>query len=77
MNPKGSGRRRFLKGSAAFVGGMAVGGLRPASGQNTAEPEFIQNRSVSPSSTRSKFDTIARRGFAGRGVSAYTPLQDL
>ena len=78
MKPKGSDRRRFLEGSAAFVGGLAVGGLRPASGQQqTPEPEYIQNRSVLPSSTRSKFDTMSRRGFAGRGVSAYTPLQDL
>ena len=80
MKSKESGRRRFLKGSATLVGGLAaggLGGLRPASGQQTPEPEFIQNRSVLPASTRSKFDTLVRRGFAGRGVAAYTPLHDL
>ncbi len=81
MKPKESGRRQFLKGSAALVGGLAaggLGGLQVASGQQqTPEPEYIQRTGVPPSSTRSDYDTIARRGFAGQGVSAYTPLQDL
>ena len=81
MKPEESGRRQFLKGSAALVGGLAaggLGGLQVARGQQqTPEPEYIQRTGVPPSSTRSEFDTIARRGFAGQGVSAYTPLQDL
>jgi hypothetical protein len=34
MNPKESGRRRFLKNGAALAG-LAVGAVQPANGQST------------------------------------------
>ena len=85
MKKKKSARRRFLKGSAALVGGLAagvLGGLRTASGQTkeyqTPEPAYLQRHDVPPWSTRSKYDTVIRRPFGGQpGVTSYTPLQDL
>jgi len=77
MNSKQSGRRRFLKGSAALVGGLAVGGIRPASGQESGT-KLIQDWTIRPLGEVSRFERkIVRRGFGGSISNALTPHQDL
>jgi sulfane dehydrogenase subunit SoxC len=77
MNSKQSGRRRFLKGSAALVGGLAVGGIRPASGQESGT-RLIQDWTIRPLGEVSRFERkIVRRGFGGSISNALTPHQDL
>ena len=54
MAAKASGRRRFLRESAALVGGLAVGGMGPAIGQEApAEPDVFTTTTARP---------IGRRG---------------
>ena len=65
MNPKQSGRRRFLKGSAAALGMAAVGGVRPAGAQ---QPADLASNDISP------YEQLSRSGPVTR---ATTPLQDL
>jgi sulfane dehydrogenase subunit SoxC len=83
MKPK-SARRRFLKGSAAVVGGLAVGGLPAARGQSDdswslgyepATPDDLREYGQ-----RSRFVT-SKRTYNPRGSRAtddvHTPLQDV
>ncbi len=83
MKIKKSGRRRFLKEGAA-VAGVAVGALRPASGQTGSGmgPDSISAGKHLTYGVRSRFDTVARDYSKGGGTynmsgSAGTPLQDL
>lgn len=76
MNSKQSGRRRFLKGGAALVGGLAVGGMGPASGQELRETDLVMSGTARPRGQRSPYVKSVRRGLAGQGVNALTPLQD-
>ena len=73
MNSKQSGRRRLLKGSVALVGGLAVGALRPAAGQETTRVDVIRPTGVRPEGEVSRFVKSVRRGTATNGL---TPLQD-
>ncbi|MGH9783140.1 MAG: molybdopterin-dependent oxidoreductase, partial [Terriglobia bacterium] len=77
MNPKQSGRRRFLKSSAALAGLAAAGRVLPASGQQTppqAETPLILPTGLRPLGERSRFEKLTRSGTA---TNATTPLQDL
>ena len=77
MNPKKTGRRRFLKSSAALAGLAAAGGVLPASGQQTppqAETPLILPTGLRPLGERSRFEKLVRSGTA---TNATTPLQDL
>ncbi len=74
MNSKQSGRRRFLKGSAAALGMAAVGGVRPASGQLESRPAVIPHSGERPVGEISPYEKLVRRGNQSR---AMTPLQDL
>ena len=74
MNSKQSGRRRFLKGTAAMIGMAAVGGVRPASGQQSSLPGVIASSALRPVGEISPYENLARTGHA---TNAYTPLQDL
>ena len=74
MNSKQSGRRRFLKGSAAALGMAAVGGVRPASGQQESRPAVIPHSGARPVSEISQYENLVRTGNQSR---AMTPLQDL
>ena len=74
MNPKQSGRRRFLKGSAAVLGVAAVEGIRPASAQQASQPAVIPHSGVRPASEISQYEKLVRTGNVSR---AMTPLQDL
>ncbi len=83
MKIKKSGRRRFLKKGAA-VAGLAVGALRPASGQTGSGmgPDSISAGKHLTYGLRSRFDTTQRDYSKGGGTynmsgSAGTPLQDL
>ena len=87
MNSKQSGRRRFLKGSAALAG-LAVGGIRSASAQ-ALDSGTSGTGSQDPHvyGQRSRFETSARVGALGvyepgpngptrRDLGFRTPLQD-
>jgi sulfane dehydrogenase subunit SoxC len=70
MNSKHSGRRRFLKGSAAVLGAAALKGPQTASAQQAVIP----NSGVRPVSEISQYEKLVRTGNIGR---AMTPLQHL
>jgi len=74
MNSKQSGRRKFLKGSAAMIGMAAVGGMRPASGQAPAPPGVLPQNALRPVGEISRFEKLVR---VGNTQNAYTPLQHL
>ena len=74
MNSKQSGRRRFLKGSAAVLGVAAVEGIRPAGAQQASQSAVIPHSGVRPVSEISQYENLARTGNQSR---AMTPLQDL
>jgi len=83
MKIKRSGRRRFLKEGAA-VAGLAVGALRPASGQRSSgmSPDSISPGKHLPYGVRSRFEATERDYSKGGGQyqmsgSAGTPLEDL
>jgi len=60
MNRKESGRRRFLKESAALAG-LAVGAIRPASGQTGgSETPPVQPQDTRAYGERSRFEKSAR-----------------
>jgi len=74
MNSKKSGRRRFLKNSAAMVGMAAVGGALPASGQQGTPSGPIHYTGDRPIGETSPYEKLARAGNQSRSM---TPLQDL
>ena len=76
MKSKKFDRRGFLRGGAALVGGLAVGGAQRASGQETpATAKFIHDSEIRPLGQISRFEgKIVRRG---SGTMGLTPLQDL
>ena len=77
MKGKKFGRRGFLRGGAALVGGLAAGGIRPASAQETGT-KLIQSTDIRPLGEVSRFERkIVRRGFNGGINDALTPHQDL
>jgi sulfane dehydrogenase subunit SoxC len=84
MSTKQPDRRRFLKRSAAVVGGITVGGTPPASGQDeqswTLGYELVSPGDVREYGLRSKYVT-SKRAYKQRGTRAtndiYTPLQDV
>src|SRR5215470_17904271 len=74
MKSQRFGRRGFLKGTAALVGGLTTGVARPASAQDTGT-RLINSSELRPVGEVSRFEKkIARRGSATVGL---TPLQDL
>jgi sulfane dehydrogenase subunit SoxC len=74
MKAKKLGRRGFLKGGAAVVGGLAAARMQPASAQES-ESKVIQNSEIRPLGEISRFERkLVRRGSASSGL---TPLQDL
>ena len=76
MNPKQSGRRQFLKGSAALVGGLAAGAVAPAVAPGadvTTKPEIIRATGLRPQGELSHFVKSHR---IGTGTQGATPLQD-
>lgn len=77
MKWKKFGRRGFLKGGAALAGGLAMGGIRPASAQETGT-KLIHDSDIRPLGEVSRFERkIVRGGFGGSIGNALTPLQDL
>jgi len=77
MKSKKLGRRGLLKSGAALVGGLAMGGIRTASGQETGT-KLIHDPDIRPVGEVSRFERkIVRRGFGGAIANALTPLQDL
>src|ERR1700693_3700746 len=78
MKSKQMGRRRFLQGSAAAVGGLALGGMRSASGQEGAQPAtqapIIRDTGVRPLGEISRYEKLVR---TGTRTDMHTPLQDL
>ena len=77
MKSKRLGRRGLLKGGAALVGGLALGGLRPASAQESGS-KLIHDANIRPLGEVSRFERkIVRGGFGGSNANALTPLQDL
>ena len=83
MNTKKSGRRRFLKDAA--LAGLAVGGIRSASGQTQeAEKPEVRTRDLNAYGERSRFVTTARplagsddHEAFGQNPNLLTPLQDV
>src|SRR4030095_14785272 len=66
MGSKRSGRREFLKGSAALVGGV-LGAAAPAIGQTTASPPMIKgDTDLIPYGIRSRFVASVRIAHGGR-----------
>jgi sulfane dehydrogenase subunit SoxC len=83
MKLKKGDRRRFLKRGAAMAG-VALGALRPASGQRSSamNPDSISPGKHLPYGLRSRFETTQRDYSKGGGQyqmsgSAGTPLEDL
>jgi sulfane dehydrogenase subunit SoxC len=77
MSRKKFDRRRFLKGSAALAGGLAVAGIQRGSGQE-AGTKLIQDSIIRPIGEMSRFERkIVRRGYGGSISNALTPHQDL
>ncbi len=81
MKSKELGRRRFLKNGAALAG-LAVGGIRPASGETTGsdKPES-RPKDLHEYGERSRFETAVRTPSEAKPYSFYvkqrlTPLQD-
>jgi sulfane dehydrogenase subunit SoxC len=81
MKSKELGRRRFLKNGAALAG-LAVGGIRSASGETTAadKPES-RPKDLHEYGERSRFETAVRTPSEAKPYSFYvkqrlTPLQD-
>ena len=74
MNSKQSGRRRFLKGSAAVLGAAAVKNSLPANAQQASQPEVFPISGVRPVGEISQYENLVRTGNTSR---AMTPLQDL
>ncbi len=72
MDPKKTGRRRFLQGSAAVVG-MAIGGLKVAKGQEPSHQNTLNPADVRRLGERSPYENPYRVGTATAGL---TPLQD-
>ena len=74
MKSRKVGRRGFLKGTAALVGGLTAGVTQPASGQENGS-KLINYSDIRPVGEVSRFERkIVRRGSASVGL---TPLQDL
>ena len=66
MNSKESGRRRFLKNSAALAG-LAVGAIQPADGQSGGSEKLEERpRDIHNYGERSRFENSFRTGAAGR-----------
>jgi sulfane dehydrogenase subunit SoxC len=77
MKSKKLARRGLLKGGAALVGGLAMGGLRPATAQESGS-KLIHDANIRPLGEVSRFERkIVRGGFGGSNANALTPLQDL
>src|SRR5579864_7853019 len=65
MNSKQSGRRRFLKNSAALAG-LAVGAVQPVSAQSAApEKTGTPPKDIHAYGERSRFETSLRTGAMG------------
>jgi sulfane dehydrogenase subunit SoxC len=86
MNPKQSGRRRFLKNGAALAG-LAVGAMQPASAQSAGtEKSEARPKDLHSYGDRSRFEISARVGSMGlydpapagyhRDFGFRTPTQD-
>src|ERR1700730_5555943 len=86
MNPKASGRRRFLKSRAALAG-LAVGTIQPASGQSTGSEKTEERpKDLHAYGERSRFENSSRVGAMGlydpappgyhRDFGFRTPTQD-
>jgi len=86
MNPKESGRRRFLKNGAALAG-LAVGAIQPASGQSSgSEKTDALPKDLHAYGERSRFENSVRVGAMGlydpappgyhRDFGFRTPTQD-
>ena len=74
MKSKKFDRRGFLKGGAAVVGGLAMRGAQPVSGQEMGT-KMIHDSEIRPLGQISRFERkIVRRGTGSMGL---TPLQDL
>jgi len=82
MNPKQSGRRRFLKGGPLLAAGLAVGSIPVLSGRSqTPEDEPPQRSSKSRNSygERSRFENFSQRRLGGhlsRDYGFRNPMQD-
>src|SRR5260370_39417141 len=86
MNSKESGRRRFLKNSAALAG-LAVGAIQPAKGQSAgSEKPEERPRDIHTYGERARFENSVRTGAMGlydaarpgdhRDFGFRTPIQD-
>ncbi len=86
MNSKESGRRRFLKNSAALAG-LAVGAIQPAKGQSAGSEKLEERpRDIHTYGERSRFENSVRTGAMGlydparpgdhRDFGFRTPIQD-
>ena len=64
MNSKHSGRRRFLKNSAALAG-LVVGAKLPAGGQQPYKPAIVTGVGVRPLGEISRFEKKVRKGLTG------------
>src|SRR5262245_65517580 len=77
MKSKRLGRRGLLKGGAALVGGLAMGGLRPASAQESGS-KLIHDANIRPLGEVPRFERkIVRGAFGGSKRNGLTPLQEL
>lgn len=74
MNSRRSGRRKFIKSSAAMLGMAAAGGLRPAGAQPPYTPPVIPNRDIRPTGEISRYEHLVRTGDV---QFAFSPLQHL
>ena len=75
MKAKERGRRRFLKDAA--LAGLAVGGIRSASGQTqVAEKPEVRTRDLRAYGERSRYETAVRTRTRTGGPSTFTPLHE-
>jgi len=85
MGLKRSNRRRFLKDSAMLAGGLTLGAVKPASGQNPEPEAFIKGTDDQVAyGQRSRFETAVRESHGrthspddfGLVKHVSTPIQD-
>ena len=85
MGSKQNDRRKFLKGSAALAGGLALGAVKPASGQTPGAQTYIKGSEEQIAyGQRSRFETAVRVSHGRRPspddfglvMHVATPLQE-